>query len=147
MTTLELVKEVVTLIEKYGKEQQAFSAIGYKEIINNLEMHPDDDQFIRIEDGRGFVQMGDIENMLDFEEMVYDDYIFIIPAGKWHNIINIGDKPVKLYAIYAPPEHPFGTVHDTKQDAENEELVDIEEDSYDEEDEYYDDFDDSFDEE
>ena len=45
----------------------------------------------------------------------------MIPAGKWHNIINIGNKPLKLYAIYAPPEHPKGTVHNTKQDAENTE--------------------------
>ncbi len=85
-----------------------------------LEMHPDDDQFIRIEDGRGFVQMGDSENMFDFEEMVYDDYIFIIPAGKWHNLTNTGDTPLKLYSIYAPPNHPHGTVHETKADAEAE---------------------------
>ncbi len=85
-----------------------------------LEMHPDVDQFIRIEDGRGIVQMGDSEDNLDFEEMVSEDFIFIIPAGKWHNLINTGSRPLKLYSIYAPPQHPHGTVHETKSQAEAE---------------------------
>ena len=42
----------------------------------------------------------------------------MIPAGKWHNIINTGNEPLKLYSIYAPPEHPQGTVHKTKSDAQ-----------------------------
>jgi mannose-6-phosphate isomerase-like protein (cupin superfamily) len=83
-----------------------------------LEMHPDVDQFIRIEEGRGIVQMGGSEDNLDFEEMVSEDFIFIIPAGKWHNLTNIGRTPLKVYSIYAPPEHPHGTVHETKAEAE-----------------------------
>ncbi|MFT5873369.1 MAG: mannose-6-phosphate isomerase-like protein (cupin superfamily) [Clostridium sp.] len=83
-----------------------------------LEVHPMGDQFIRIEEGQGLVQMGDRIDKLDFEKKVYDDYAIMIPAGKWHNIINTGDKPLKLYAIYAPPEHPRGTVHETKEIAE-----------------------------
>jgi mannose-6-phosphate isomerase-like protein (cupin superfamily) len=79
-----------------------------------LEMHPDLDQFIRIEEGQGLVKMGDRKDRLDFQEKVYDDFAFIIPAGKWHNLINQGNKPIKLYSIYAPPQHPFGTVHETK---------------------------------
>ncbi|PIC64578.1 cupin [Sporosarcina sp. P13] len=79
-----------------------------------LEMHPDVDQFIRLEDGRGLVQMGDTKERLDFVRNVQDDDIFIIPAGKWHNLKNTGSQPIKLYSIYAPPEHPFGTVHETK---------------------------------
>lgn len=42
----------------------------------------------------------------------------MIPAGTWHNIINTGNKPLKVYSIYAPPQHPRGTVHETKADAE-----------------------------
>ena len=42
----------------------------------------------------------------------------MIPNGKWHNIINTGNEPLKLYAIYAPPEHPYGTIHQTKEDAQ-----------------------------
>jgi mannose-6-phosphate isomerase-like protein (cupin superfamily) len=83
-----------------------------------LEVHPKGDQFIRIEEGEGLVKMGDNKDKLDFQEEVYDDYAIMIPAGKWHNVINTGDKPLKLYAIYAPPEHPRGTVHKTKADAE-----------------------------
>ncbi|WP_313133824.1 cupin domain-containing protein [Anaerocolumna sp.] len=83
-----------------------------------LEIHPDNDQFIRIEEGQGLVQMGDRRDRLDFQERVREDYAFIIPAGKWHNLVNTGDKPLKLYSIYAPPQHPHGTVHRTKADAE-----------------------------
>ncbi|NLM27518.1 MAG: cupin domain-containing protein [Clostridiaceae bacterium] len=79
-----------------------------------LEVHPDLDQFIRIEEGQGIVKMGDSRNNLDFQRRVYDDYAFIIPAGKWHNLINTGYKPLKLYSIYAPPQHPRGTVHETR---------------------------------
>lgn len=82
-----------------------------------LEVHPDVDQFLRIEDGQGLVQMGDSKDQLDFRAEVYDDYAIMVPAGKWHNLINTGNKPLKLYTIYAPPEHPFGTVHKTKADA------------------------------
>lgn len=83
-----------------------------------LEIHPDHDQFIRIEEGQGIVKMGDTKDKLNFQERVYDDYVILIPAGKWHNLINTGSKPLKLYSIYAPPEHPRGTVHKTKADAE-----------------------------
>lgn len=83
-----------------------------------LEIHPTLDQFIRIEEGHGLVQMGNRQDRMDFQEYVYDDYAFIIPAGKWHNLINVGDIPIKLYSIYAPPQHPKGTVHETKAIAE-----------------------------
>lgn len=83
-----------------------------------LEVHPDLDQFIRIEEGQGLVKMGDKKHNLDFQRYVYDDFAFIIPAGKWHNLINTGDGPLKLYSIYAPPQHPYGTVHETKEDVE-----------------------------
>ncbi|HOJ78624.1 MAG TPA: cupin domain-containing protein [Bacillota bacterium] len=75
-----------------------------------LEIHPDHDQFIRIEQGQGLVLMGDRRDYLDFQRYVYDDDAILIPAGKWHNLINIGNEPLKLYSIYAPPEHPFGTI-------------------------------------
>ena len=83
-----------------------------------LEIHPNLDQFVRIEEGQGLVKMGDGKDRLDFQANVRDDYAFIIPAGKWHNLINTGNKPLKLYSIYAPPQHPFGTVHKTKADAQ-----------------------------
>lgn len=79
-----------------------------------LEVHPDLDQFIRIEHGQGLVQMGDRKDNLDFEANAQDDFAIMVPAGKWHNLTNTGDVPLKLYSIYAPPEHPYGTVHETK---------------------------------
>ncbi|MBR0597223.1 cupin domain-containing protein [Sinanaerobacter chloroacetimidivorans] len=83
-----------------------------------LEIHPNLDQFIRIEDGQGLVKMGNQKDRLDFQEKVYDNFAFIIPAGTWHNLINTGNKPLKLYSIYAPPQHPHGTIQETREDAE-----------------------------
>lgn len=79
-----------------------------------LEQHPNLDQFIRIEEGQGLVQMGDRKDYLDFQKYAKEDDAIFVPAGKWHNLINTGTKPLKLYSIYAPPEHPYGTVHETK---------------------------------
>jgi len=85
-----------------------------------LEVHPETDQFIRIEQGQGLVQMGPRKDSLDFQEMAYDGYAIMVPAGTWHNVINTGNTPLKVYVIYAPPHHPFGTVHVTKADAMSE---------------------------
>jgi mannose-6-phosphate isomerase-like protein (cupin superfamily) len=83
-----------------------------------LEIHPKVDQFLRVEEGQGIVKMGDRKDRLNFQRKVSDDFAIMIPAGTWHNIINTGRKPLKLYSIYAPPQHPSGTVHKTKADAE-----------------------------
>lgn len=82
-----------------------------------LEIHPCLDQFLRIEQGQGLVKMGKNKDNLEFQRRVADDYAIIIPAGTWHNLINTGNIPLKLYSIYAPPQHPKGTVHKTKADA------------------------------
>ena len=86
-----------------------------------LENHPDTDQFIRIESGHALVMMGNDKDNLNYRERVDGDYAVIVPAGTWHNIVNVGNTPLKLYSIYAPPHHPFGTVHKTKADAEADE--------------------------
>lgn len=83
-----------------------------------LEIHPKVDQFLRVEEGQGIVKMGARKDRLNFQRNVYDEFAIMIPAGTWHNIINTGRKPLKLYSIYAPPQHPSGTVHKTKADAE-----------------------------
>ncbi|WP_439144723.1 cupin domain-containing protein [Virgibacillus salinus] len=82
-----------------------------------LEMHPDVDQFLRVEQGQGIVRMGNSRDNLTFERNVYDDSAILIPAGSWHNLTNTGNIPLRLYSIYAPPNHPFGTVHVTKAEA------------------------------
>jgi len=86
-----------------------------------LEMHPNVDQFLRIEKGQGIAQMGDGPNSLYFAQPVFDDFAVLVPAGTWHNITNTGREPMKLYSIYAPPNHAFGAVHETKAIAEEEE--------------------------
>jgi len=83
-----------------------------------LEMHPNVDQFLYIVDGQCVVQMGNSKDYLYFRQPVYDGCAIFIPAGKWHNVTNTGHRPLKLYSIYAPPNHPWGTVHQTKEDAE-----------------------------
>ncbi|WP_440897020.1 cupin domain-containing protein [Amphibacillus sp. Q70] len=80
-----------------------------------LEVHPNVDQFLRIEAGQGIVQMGETKEQLNLQRRVDDDSAIMVPAGTWHNIINTGNRPLKLYSIYAPPEHPFGTIHQTKK--------------------------------
>lgn len=82
-----------------------------------LEQHPYVDQFIRIEQGRALTEMGLAENYLPFKRTVSDDDAILIPAGYWHNLTNTGPVPLKVYSLYAPPNHPRGTVHVTKADA------------------------------
>lgn len=82
------------------------------------EMHPDVDQFLRLEQGQGIVMMGERQDRLNFQRRVFDDSAIFIPAGTWHNLINTGNVPIKLYSIYAPPNHPRGTVHRTKAESD-----------------------------
>ena len=79
-----------------------------------LEMHGDTDQFIRIQQGRAVVRMGQTKDNLTFVKDAGPGYAVMIPQGTWHNIINTGQEPLKLYSIYAPPHHPRGTVQPTK---------------------------------
>lgn len=82
-----------------------------------LEVHDDHDQFLRVEQGQAKVVMGSSEDNLDFEEVAEDDFVILVPAGTWHNIINTGDAELKLYSLYAPGEHPKGTIHETFEEA------------------------------
>ncbi|MFC5984595.1 cupin domain-containing protein [Knoellia sp. p5-6-4] len=86
-----------------------------------LEAHPETDQFLRLDGGRGRVQMGPAKDRLDFDREVEDGWAVFVPAGTWHNITNIGDEPMQLYAVYAPVHHAAGTVHPTAADAEADE--------------------------
>jgi mannose-6-phosphate isomerase-like protein (cupin superfamily) len=86
-----------------------------------LEVHPHLDQFLRVEQGQGLVLMGDHEDDLYYRKNVKEGYIIIVPAGKWHNILNTGCIPMKLYSIYAPPQHPYGTVQSIKPEENHKE--------------------------
>ena len=87
------------------------------------EAHHDRDQFLRVESGRGRVELGRSEEGADETHDVEGDWALIVPAGVWHNLVNTGDAELKLYSLYSPPEHPDGTVHRTKAEAEAAEHV------------------------
>lgn len=76
------------------------------------EVHDDRDQFFRFEEGRGEVIIDGTANP------VKSDFAVIVPAGAVHNVRNTGNEPLRLYTIYAPPEHVDGTVHATKAEAD-----------------------------
>lgn len=81
------------------------------------EVHQDTDQFLCLEAGSAKVVMGPDEQTQDQEWEAEDDFAIMVPAGTWHNIINTGAEPLKLYSVYAPPHHPAGTVHATSEQA------------------------------
>ncbi len=83
-----------------------------------VEMHGDLDQFIRVEQGRARVTLGTSKEQVDEEHEVEADWAVIVPGGVWHNVINPGPDGLRLYSLYAPPEHPADTVHHTKADAD-----------------------------
>lgn len=76
------------------------------------EVHEDHDQFFRVEKGKGEVWIDGVRTKIKGDDAV------IVPAGAKHNVVNTGDKPLKLYTIYGPSDHRDGVVHRTKADAE-----------------------------
>ena len=82
-----------------------------------LEMHNDLDQFVRVESGKGKLLVGPSKDQVKEKQQLEDDWAFIIPAGTWHNVVNTGSEPLKLYSLYGPPTHPPGTVHKTADEA------------------------------
>lgn len=78
------------------------------------EVHNTVDQFFRIEEGEAKFVFNDKE-----EHLVHAGDAVVVPAGTYHNVINnSNEKPLKLYTLYSPPNHPDGTVHKTRADAE-----------------------------
>lgn len=70
------------------------------------------DQFFRVEAGRGEAELDGVRTAIRAGHAV------IAPAGARHNIINTGSEPLKLYTLYAPPNHRDGVVHRTRAEAE-----------------------------
>ncbi len=112
-------------IEKLTEENQDFRRVLYTGKLLQLvlmtlqpgeeigeEVHEDRDQFFRIEEGSGVVDIDGVENP------VQDDIAVIVPAGARHNVRNTGDEPLQLYTIYGPPEHKDGVVQSTKAEAD-----------------------------
>lgn len=82
-----------------------------------LEMHAETDQFLRLDAGRGIVQMGASKDQLTFRSEVSNGWCILVPAGTWHNITNTGSEPMQVYAIYAPAHHSPGKLQKTASDA------------------------------
>ncbi len=112
-------------IEKLTEENQDFRRVLYtgrnlQLVLMTLlpgeeigeEVHEDRDQFFRIEEGEGVIDIDGVENAVE------DDIAVIVPAGARHNVRNTGDEPLQFYTIYGPPEHKDGIVQATKADAE-----------------------------
>ena len=78
------------------------------------EVHEDRDQFFRIEEGEGEIRIDGFANRVE------DDFAVIVPAGARHNVVNTGSEPLRLYTIYAPPEHRDRVVHRDKAQAERD---------------------------
>ncbi len=78
------------------------------------EVHPEVDQFFRIEEGMAkFIFNGKEEHLVHGGEAV------VVPAGTYHNVVNVTENgKLKLYTVYSPPNHPDGTIHKTKAEAE-----------------------------
>ena len=78
-----------------------------------LEVHDDHDQFLRVEAGTGKAVLDGVETAIE------DGSAIVVPAGTEHNVVNTSPtESLKLYTIYSPPEHPDGTIHKTKAEAE-----------------------------
>ncbi len=86
-----------------------------------LEVHPNTDQFLRLDAGQGKVVMGPAKDQLDFQQDVSDGWSIQVPAGTWHDVVNTGDEPLRVYAIYAPVHHAPGVVQETATEAERDE--------------------------
>ena len=83
-----------------------------------LEIHNENDQMLGVEYGVASVWAGESKQTVRFLGNVNPEYAIMIPAGTWHNIINKGDRPLKIYSVYAPPHHPKGTIHKTKLESD-----------------------------
>lgn len=92
--------------------QLVLMALGPGEDIGE-EIHDNTDQFFCVEKGKGEVTIDGHVTRIE------SDTAIVIPAGTRHNIRNTGEKPLRMYTLYAPPQHAEGTVHRTKADAES----------------------------
>ncbi len=82
-----------------------------------VEAHDTLDQMLRVEQGVALIRIGEEGGRLRDARRVGAGSVFLIPAGTYHNLLNVGREPLKLSSVYAPPAHPKGTVHKTKEEA------------------------------
>jgi mannose-6-phosphate isomerase-like protein (cupin superfamily) len=97
-----------------AKSQLVLMSLQQDEEIG-MEVH-DGDQIIYLVDGEGFAVLDDSKHEIDKGSVVF------VPTGVRHNVVNTGDEPMKLFTIYAPPQHAAGTVEPKKERAYVEDL-------------------------
>jgi len=85
-----------------------------------LEAHHDTDQFLFVAEGSATALIGDSKDNLAKHPM-FCEHVLFVPAGAYHNVINTGNRPLRLISVYAPPNHAHGTVHRTKEAAMEDE--------------------------
>jgi mannose-6-phosphate isomerase-like protein (cupin superfamily) len=85
-----------------------------------LEKHPETDQFLRLDAGRGVAKMGTNKAKLERTD-VSDGWSVQVPAGTWHDVENTGEEDLKLYVVYAPVHHTPGIVQKTSEKADSDE--------------------------
>lgn len=85
------------------------------------EVHPETDQFLRLDAGKGKAVMGPSEDEKTWTQDVEDGWSIQVPAGMWHDVVNTGEEPMQLYVIYAPSHHAQGKVHETAAISEADE--------------------------
>lgn len=78
------------------------------------EVHDENDQFLRVEQGHGRVIMGESADKIILDKEVGPEDTILIPKDTYHNVINIGQEDLKLYSIYGPAHHAHGTIHETQ---------------------------------
>lgn len=78
------------------------------------EVHDENDQFLRVEQGHGRVIMGESADKIILDKEVGPEDAIFIPRNTYHNVVNIGQEDLKLYSIYGPAHHEHGTVHETQ---------------------------------
>lgn len=76
------------------------------------EVHSDTDQVLMFVDGRGEARLDGQTSQIGANDLVF------VRAGTRHNFVNTGDEPLRLITVYAPPEHPAGNVHLTREEAD-----------------------------
>ena len=96
--------------------QLAFMSLQPGEKIDK-ELHMDHDQFFRVEKGEARILMGETEDAMTFDQLVYEGWGIMVPAGYWHEVQNTGQTELRLYTIYGPAEHHPGTIHATYEEA------------------------------
>jgi mannose-6-phosphate isomerase-like protein (cupin superfamily) len=136
--TIQGVKNANTVIEYVGPiEKQTLNNTYFRQVLFTAphsqlvvmclqpgeeigdEVHPNVDQFFRIERGEAEFILGEKD-----EYPVHEGDAVVVPAGTYHNVVNTSKTALlKLYTIYSPPNHPDGTMHKTKAEAVAAELV------------------------